>query len=323
MSQGASLVIFVMATEAANPANAALERSARDVLGTSATVEVKIVAHLPSDEEAVRAAQGAEGAVELRWGEGGRLALLHCYLAREERWIDRTITFDPDDAEAERGRLLGFAVASMLLDDGSKVNAAEAAREPAPLVVVRGATPPERDMTSLPAPARARYALELAGAAALGIEGDGGGLGVSAGFRPRLGSSFWLRLGLAGRVGEVEAAQATTRSLNGSVGLVWEPLEASGPLRFGSSLRLDAVAGWLQVTHLSEDDPEPVRASRWQFAGDVLAEGALGLSENASLYAALGLEATAGTTELYTHGTQKAVIPVLRLVGELGARSRF
>jgi len=322
MSQGAALVIFVLATESAAPANTALERSARDVLGTTATVELKTVADLPSDEEAVRDAQGAEGVVELRWGEDGRTALLHCYLASEGRWVDRTVTFDRDDAQVERGRLLGFAVASMLLEGGTKADT-EAAHAPAPLISVRTPTPPERDVPSLPAAHEARYMLELAGAAALGIDGDGNGLGVSAGFRSRLGSSFWLRLGLAGRVGEVDAAQATTRLFSGGLGIAWEPREANGALRLGYSLRLDAVAGRLQVTHFSDDDVEPVSSSRWQLAGDLFAEGAVGLSESASLYTAFGLEAAAGTTSIYTHGTQAAVIPVLRLVGEVGARSRF
>src|SRR5687767_8651161 len=137
MSQGAALVIFVLTAEAAAPANVALERSARDVLGTTATVELKTVADLPSDAEALREAQGAEGVVELRWGKDGRLAQLHCYLAREGRWVDRTITFDRDDAEIERGRLLGFAVASMLLEGGTKAEDTEAAHESAPLVPVR------------------------------------------------------------------------------------------------------------------------------------------------------------------------------------------
>jgi hypothetical protein len=63
-------------------------------------------------------------------------ARLHCYLSREQRWVDRQIEFGGagEREECERGRLLGFAVATMFTDDNARTEpetAAEAVTGPA------------------------------------------------------------------------------------------------------------------------------------------------------------------------------------------------
>jgi hypothetical protein len=80
-------------------------------------VELRATRDLPSDGLAIAAEQQAhaDAVAEVTWSDGAhRQARLHVHLARTGRWVDRSIGFQPSDADAERGRTIGFAVASMI-----------------------------------------------------------------------------------------------------------------------------------------------------------------------------------------------------------------
>jgi hypothetical protein len=159
--------------------------------------------------------------------------------------------------------------------------------------------------------------------ASAGIAGSGTAVGAALGLRLEFAPRLWARGGVSGRVGDIDEAQATSRLLTFGVGVAWQPLEATAVGQFGLGLRLDALGGWLQVSHLSSDDARPDRQSRWLFGGDALLEASLGISNVAALYLSSGVEAFAGETDLYTHGELSATIPMTRIMGELGVRTRF
>ncbi len=316
------LVVLLTAAEISDPTAAALERAARDVLGPDATVNVISEPAPLADEAALARAGPADGVVELSWDDQHRTAELHCYLTREGRWLDRTITFDREDEDVERGRLLGFAIGSMLAEN----DRSNAATESAATVIQTAPESGPRDADSETAKARRRLPsrwLEVGGSATTGIEGSADALGVSIGLRLRLAPSIRLVFGAGGLFGEVDEAQATYRSITGNAGLVWQPIEPRGAGEFGFGIRAEALGGWLQVSHLSEDDPAPDRQSRFIGGGRGFLEGAVGVSESACTYLALGSVITAGRTDLYTHGAQAATIPAVWLMAELGVRTAF
>jgi hypothetical protein len=120
---GTTLIVIAIALEASDPTVVGLERAAQTTLGPGASIEVETVPSDPSDLEVAARINTAQGIVELSLSADRARALLHCYLVSEKRWVDRHVTFQPGDelsqAEAaERGRLLGYAVATMFSGDG-------------------------------------------------------------------------------------------------------------------------------------------------------------------------------------------------------------
>src|SRR6478609_10151175 len=143
------------------------EQTVQRVLGADTRVQTRLVTSDPPDDDAASKA-GVDGVVELSFSAKGQEARLHCYLAREKRWIDRQISFGSSRGSvrreiSERGRLLGFAVATMYA-----VEASDTEREPAEVAAPtpptpQGAVPPPEAMTIDPAHARSVEAPRAAG----------------------------------------------------------------------------------------------------------------------------------------------------------------
>jgi hypothetical protein len=111
-----TLIVLVAAGAAGDPTTVAMTAATRDALG-GAPVEVRETRGPPDDEAALamEASSHADAIVELRWADARHgQATLRLHIAAGGRWIERVIRFKPADAYAERGRTLGFEVASML-----------------------------------------------------------------------------------------------------------------------------------------------------------------------------------------------------------------
>jgi len=346
---GVTLIVLVIAQQASDPSTVAFERAARRALGRDADLQIQLVAADPPDEESISRAANADGVVELSWTPDGTKARVHCYLRRDARWIDREISFGAGTASAEReaterGRLLGFAVATMFAEeqapDGERVATPEPAAAPAPPAKTQpkakaqpkaspqAATPvdgaPTRDDsadTSEPRLTHSTRSIEFAGIASSGLEGTASGLGATAGLRLAWFGPLWGRFFVSGRSGNIPKAQASTRTGLLGVGVALAALPISH--RFELGLRLDAFASYFDVTHLSEDDKAPDQRSRWLPGGDLLLEGGVRLGGGTGLFLGGGAEAVLGRTDVYTHGTRVAVVPPFRVVGEFGFRTRF
>jgi len=311
----------------------AFRQAAQRVLGRDARLYAMVVTSDPSDEAAVTNAPSADGVVELSFSSAGKSARVHCYLAREKRWIDREISFgdspgSPQSEINERGRLLGFAVATMYANDP---NDSPEEQEPPSPPPVKAPTPEaaprvgarlDTQPRSPALPERsARHVAEFAAVMSTGLEGTASGLGASAGFRLALTGPVWARLFIAARSGNVPEAQASTRTalMGGGVSFAFLPDSAS--LELGT--RLDFFASYFDVSHLSEDDIAPDRRSRWQAGADIVAEGGWRVTRDAGAFLGAGVEATLGKTEIYTHHQRVAVVPPFRATAELGFRTRF
>lgn len=327
-----SLLVLVVAGDTAEASLSAFEGTLRSTLGATARVALERLAQDPPDEVSAARGENLDGVVELSFSADGSTARLHCYLPRRERWVDREISFgggatDPTREASERGRLLGFAVATMFAEGPS-----DEQREPpraipkpdrptAPRPAPRPSSAPA-DQAPNPAPSPIRHrSLEFAGIASSGLDGTASGIGASAGVRWQGLPPLALRGFIAGRAGNVAAAQASTRTAQIGAGVACAFLPPERTLELG--VRADALLSYFEATHLSEDDIAPDTKRRWLPGVDAVLEGGFRFAGSAGVFTGLGIEAMFGSTEIYTHGRRVAVVPPLRVIGELGFRTRF
>ncbi len=314
MSVGAVLVVLIVSNSAVDPAEPAMAAAARELLGQSASVRIELTPEDPPDAESLDRAGKADGVVELFWAPDQASALLHCYVARDARWVDRTITFSVDDRPEQRGRLLGFAIASMFPRLVVTAEPPTPPREEVPPPLREGAVVPrEGDVSKL--------RLDLGLSAVTGIRGPADAWGATLGIRLALSPSVWARLAVGGRVGEVPAVEASTRTATAGVGLSWLALHDASPAELG--VRADFQACWLEVTRSQAADAEVESRSRWMFGGAALFEGGYRLTRSTGLFAGAGVEALLGETDIYAEGHFGAKLPIFRAVAELGLRVRL
>ncbi len=311
----------------------ALQQATLRVLGDESSVRTELAPTNPSDAEIGSSARDVDGVVELSFSPDGGKARLHCYVAHEQRWLDREIGFGASLGSMrseinERGRLLGFAIATMYAGDPNDsehevANPTPAAPAAAPSAAAVMPLPASSHGEAPPAAAgpNARYVAEFAAIASSGLSGPASGLGASAAFRFGLKGPIWARLFVAGRSGDIPEAQASSRTALMGGGLALAVLPESSAFELGA--RFDAFASYFDVTHLSEDDVVPDRRSRWQAGADLLAEGGYRFTPAVGAFLGLGLEGILGETAIYTHHTRVAVVPPLRATAELGFRTRF
>jgi len=195
--------------------------------------------------------------------------------------LRHTLTFEAQDAAPERGRALGYAIASML--------------PPAWL---------ERPTEEAPGrPPR----LSLLLAPELGV-----GLGArTALFGGRvalawLASPRWAVETLAAyRAGTLEGAGATFSHAFLGAGVVFRSV-APARSGLGGAVHLDVGFVRHAVTHLDEDDKSPVHRSSLLPGARLGAQGDWWFSPGTAVFAGLDLEAEAGTVDVYVKDTQQA-----------------
>lgn len=343
------LVVFVTSSARVEPTTVPFEQAAHEVLGPTAELRVEEVPSPLSDGAALERAGLADGVVELSWNAARQTALLHCYIASEQRWVDRVIRFSPADREPDRGRMLGFAVASMFVDapgfartrEGEQtLPAGQASTAPTSVAAVESAVasppaPSSREAaasraaladTSPPEPmagqSAGRDTLEFAGVATAGLGGSSGGeVGALAALGVPLSEPLSLRIQFAGRTGEVAMAQANVRRVITGVGLAWNALPDAG--RVALRFRVDALGSWFQLSHLSSDDVASVENHGWLFGGDAVATVGYRISALLTFSVGVGFEALSGQTHVFTHGIERATLPAFRALGELGFLTHF
>lgn len=111
------VLVLILSGEATDFPTASMQGAMQRTLGSSTEIAREAVATMPSDDEAVGLgrAKNARAVVELRWADSQHASVaLHLYFARDGTWIDRKISFAAGDPPEERGRALGFTVATVL-----------------------------------------------------------------------------------------------------------------------------------------------------------------------------------------------------------------
>lgn len=278
MADPVTLIVLVAAGDAGDATTRAMAKATREALGASAHVVVREAAGDPSDGEAIAAERvdAPDAVAELSWTDSHhRQASVRVHVARSARWFDRTIRFSPTDADTERGRTLGFAIASILPEGG--VGGGEASASPAtapsnaPVVSTAPAgsvppvvTPPEPKSAAPPSPSNPsphppapseakgpashhRILPELVGEfGGAFASADAGGFGGSLAAEVYVLRSLSLRVSgryLRGSVynplDRFVGLDSDTWSVSG--GIAFHPLRASAAFGLGCSLRVDWV----------------------------------------------------------------------------------
>jgi len=326
-------VLVVLATgDPGDGSTRAIEQSLRAALAREATVVVRPGDASASDAEL--AAQGAAGHATLlgvvSWSEKQRRVVIRFVTLPGGRWTDREVRFDAADVPTERGRTVGFALASMMPEEAfaspapppsppSPPVSPSPSPSPTPLLL---SPPPaeERPPAALPRPNP--LALDASGLAVAAPTGYGGGAGGALALRVPIAGALGLRVAASARAESIGPAQASLRVIGGAAGLAWQPW-LDPQRRWAMGVRVDALLVHLDVAHLSEDDAAAAHLSR--FMGGVAAalEGAFRFAEHAAVVGALGTEVVFGRTDIYVHERRVTTLPPLKLMAELGLRVSF
>ena len=208
-----SVLVIVTSGEPPDGSTPAMEQALRGALGRDVPVAVRTAGEGASDESLVATASSEHAAllVVVVWSERPRRATLRVVKPSEGRWTDREIRFDNGDVATERGRTVGFALASMVPEEALSPPERAPAPPPAP-----PATPaPGRSSAEAPAPpylpGTNPLALEASALAVTAPGGYGGGIGGALAVRVPLGGAFAVRGAVSLRGGERRATVATTR----------------------------------------------------------------------------------------------------------------
>lgn len=301
------VVVLVVALGPSDEARTAAH-TVQDALGSEAVVLLREEPNL-DDSTVSRLGQKlrADALVRITWTrQGGRTdAHLHLYATGSRSWTDRDVTFAPDDPPEERGRALGYGIATMVRVDIPPTPTAAVADE-------RTAAP--RAAAAVGAHPRLFVETRFQAAAALGSEG--GSLGGEGALAYRVARSLAVRLAGGLRGGRVQRANATTTYLRVGPGAAWTLFESQGARPFALGARLDVLA--LRVSASRSDGPSS--GDRWMFGTDMVVEAGWAVLPRGVLVAGMGAEIAFESTRILVDARESARIAPARFIVELGVR---
>lgn len=330
-----SVLVVIAAGDPGDGSTQAIAQSLRTALVRDATVVVR-----PSDAGASDGELAAMGAAAhatllgvVSWSEKQRRVVIRFVSLPAGRWTDREVRFDSADAPTERGRTVGFALASMMPEEAFADPAAPPLAPPPPpspsppLAPSPSRAPPpppslaeERPPAAPPRPNP--LALDASGLAVAAPSGYGGGAGGVLALRVPIRGALGFRVAANARAESIGPAQASLRMVGGAVGLAWQPW-LDPQHRWGVGVRADALLVHLDVAHLSEDDAQAARLSRVMGGIDGALEGTFRFAEHAAVVSAVGSEVLFGRTDIYVHERPVTSLPPVKLMAELGLRVSF
>ena len=328
-----SVLVVVASGDPGDGSTRAIEQALRTALVRDATIVVR-TAERDTSDESVASMGRTEHATLLgvvSWSDRQRRVTIRFVKLPDGRWTDREVKFDAGDVPTERGRTVGFTLASMMPDEAFADR--EAAPSPAPAppppppppAPSGGAAPapPAADRPPAPLPRPNPLALDATAVVVSVPNGYGGGVGGQFAFRLPLTGALGARAALAARGEAIGPAQATSRLISAGVGLAWQPWLVPAHHRWAAGVRVDGLLLYLDVAHLSEDDLQAAHLSRVLPGLDAALEGTFRFSDHAALVGALGTEVSFGRTEVYVHERPAASLPPAKVLAEVGLRVSF
>jgi hypothetical protein len=351
MADPVTLFILVAAGERPDLTRA-MAGATRDALGANAVVVVREVTGEPNDPEALALehSESADAVAELSWTDARhQQASVKMHIAQDQRWVERSIGFLRLDADAERGRTLGFTIASILplatpaLTPAPEIPApvgtpgapATASPSAPTLAVTIEHTPTSAsEVTPAPsppqpsAPARrlnlAVDALAIGAVATAENANVGTGGAIAAQWFPYRHLS--LRVGGGLRGGTIDAAQgANTLTTFASGGAAFHPWRTSVAHPIGASLRADFLFLDESITHFGQSPGQSPEVQHRRFPGlDVVADVSWRFAPDVELVAGCGIEDLFGTAYLDIRGSGRvATLTPLSATAETGLRLDF
>jgi hypothetical protein len=307
MSAAAILAVVVAVGDGQGALAGALVATASEALAPAAIIELREVS-LPSDDEALRVEQdlGARGVVKLVWMDTAHEDVrIRLHVARTDHWTERRISFATADTVKERGRALGFAIASML---------PEAAPELVPDTFLDAMSDP----VGLP-----RWGLGVAAIGSTGLDGPAGGLGAALDLEWFTERSVSLRLTAGARGGTIPDLGATNLAAFAGVGAAWWPVPARTDQRLGLAVRADALALYHSVSRATSGGGTE-RHGRLLPGADLLVELSWLFGTSVQAVVSGGVEFAFGSrTEVAVGNDVVTTIAPIRGVATVGLRLRF
>ena len=319
-----ALVVLVTAADAASGGTGAALGALTRALEPR-RVEVRTLASPEDSPPASDARDAGASVVILHWEDGGRRARVRLRIARAAdpaaRWVERDLGFDAGDAESERGRSVGLAIASMLPDPAPSAS-------PAASPVASAPSPAPRPPPPRPAPRAATVEPppwgELQARAQLGVApgGYGGGVGGAAEGQSFLGRALGVHAAFGLRGADATEAEGSASHLRVGAGLVarWR---ASPRVELGGALDVLAVRDAIRHFSIDGDELAPVTQSRTVPGVWVDVRVGFWLTQSAAVVLSAGLEGALGRTAVFLDGAQVATVVPVRLVLEPGLAVRF
>ena len=329
---GAALVIMILvgAGEGADVSTRAVQPALEQAARRPVSVSLREVPTVPDEAEAawVAADANVDVVVELGWsGPAHAHALVHLH-GRDGRVLRASdLEFAVSEPKAERGRAVGFAVATMLADEpvAAGILAATAAAEARAAFALEPAlrpptTPPPTTTSASPSgaadrpsPAAAehsRFAVEAAGSAAVDVSGSASGVGPLV--RLQWNATRDLGLRAVGAARWFTAGGRTASELGAAAGVLWTVARGGA---FAAGLRSEVgVAHDTFTEEVIETNPKgvllPARSTvRKSWAPTFLTgiEGDWRPGRTTALFVALNLEASTRTLVAQAAGTPSAV----------------
>jgi hypothetical protein len=285
--------------------------------------------------------------VEVAWVDARhQRASLKLHFATSGRWVERFIGFASSDADTERGRTLGFAIASIVPPEepatessGSSTGSAAGGVPTVPLPALpiapnpgasqatpndtaRGRARPEHTPPVEERPSSwSRWTLDATADGAL--NGNATGLGGVAALQWLPAERVALRLGAGLREAQLSSLPSNIYTAQVWVGVAFRLVEAGPHQPFGAAVRLDYAEVDPIATRPAPRGGGSTAHNFGLFSGvDLVAEGAWRFAPPLSLLVGAGVEDVNGVTppvKVHDDGTT-AVVPSLRFVASLGVR---
>ena len=307
------VVVLVSAGDVTSAQTGGVSRGLEEALEPGSMVLVRAAPIDPDDADlrAIAAAAHADAVAAITWTEAeGRHAHVRVQRANASAAAERDLDFTSTDASVERGKTVGFAIASML---------------PAASVVEPAAPAPISDKPTAPAPAETRdvgalamsWGVDLGLAATIGIGGTAGGIGGVLALRRDLGRVVSARVAATITRGSVSEAQGSLTVIRPRAGVGLTLLRARSVV---AGARVE-VGPWLHVVDRAGDGR--TSGSRWLGGVETVAEVAWTVAPRLALTFDLGLDVAFGTTRVIVGDEERASIPILRGVGDAGVRLLF
>jgi hypothetical protein len=336
-------VVVLLLSTTPDPAQHALENAARQSLAADTVLEVL---SLPDGSEALTAHQStntSDALIEVRWSADRLRATLNIYDHTDAVRSQREVEFEAIDLEQDKGQHLGLLIGSLFdmarapspepsarsdAPKGVSGEQAAASKRRAPLSGAAARPGTGRSSNALhrqsvssgDSTGRASSAWLFEATLSAALAGSGGGVGANFGWGTQLVAPLWWHGSVGAQAGEVPQAQATTQTLKFASGVgLRHPVSS----RLELGLRGDALVHWLQVAHLSDDDPVADRQQRWNAGAALVIDAALRVSDNSSVVIGSGMELLIGETQLYTHGRRVATVARERWTTSLGLRLSY
>ena len=306
------VVVLVSAGDVESAQTGGVSRGLEEALEPGSVVLVRAAPVAPDDADlrAIAASVHADAAAVITWTEAeGRHVHVRVQRANASAAADRDLDFRSTDASVERGKTVGFAIASML--PGTRV--------------VEPAAPAPSDKPTAAAPAEARdagalamsWGVDLGLAATIGIGGTAGGVGGGLALRRELGAVVSVRVAAAITRGSVSDAEGSLTVVRPRAGLGLTLLRTRSVI---AGARVE-IGPWLHVVDRAGGGR--TSGSRWLGGVESVAEVAWTVAPRLALTFDLGLDVAFGTTRVIVGGEERASIPLLRGVGDAGVRLLF